>query len=94
MTHLSNDDARCAGTRCPSKMNCRRYTERATGSEHAWYAAFWARREAGSSACDMYLPIVPASTFEAADHHALNERTQRLLADARPYNIVCEKGGS
>jgi hypothetical protein len=60
---LANDTARCTGTRCPSAMNCRRYTERGTGSDTAWYAAFWARREAGSSACESIMPVRVVTTF-------------------------------
>lgn len=88
MTNLSNDEPRCAGIRCPSMMNCRRHTERATGGE---YAALYARRDVGSSACDMYMPIVPAGIFEASERHALNDRAKCLLSE-RQYNIVCEKG--
>lgn len=61
---LTNNDARCAGTRCPSAMNCRRYTERGTGGDTAWYAAFWARREAGSDACESMIPVRVISTFK------------------------------
>lgn len=89
MTLLSPTEPRCSGARCPSAMNCRRYTERATGGE---YAALYARRHAGDTACDMYSPIVPASTFEATEHHALNERTQCILSSqARPYEIICSE---
>lgn len=66
MISIANDTARCAGTKCPSKLNCRRYTALATGSEHIWYAAFWARREAGASACDSIIPVNLESTFSAA----------------------------
>lgn len=59
---IPNDTARCAGTRCPSAHNCRRYTERAT-SDYAWHAAFWARREAGADACESIIPVVNMSTF-------------------------------
>ena len=52
----------CEGMNCPSKKNCKRYTERKR--EDALPAAIWIRREAGSSACDMYLPIVVISTFK------------------------------
>lgn len=51
----------CAGTNCPSRSNCKRYTERHAG---ATYAALWARRGAGDSACDQFLSSLP-STFEA-----------------------------
>lgn len=68
MTTLANDTARCAGTGCPSKANCRRYTERATGRDNVWYAAFWARREAGASACESLAPVVHVSTFSAGEY--------------------------
>lgn len=51
----------CLGTNCPSKNNCKRFVDR---EEHSIPAAIHARREAGASACDMYLPIKVLSTFE------------------------------
>ena len=53
----------CEGSKCPSAKNCRRYTER--NSHESVPAALWIRREAGASACDMYLPIEVVSTFKA-----------------------------
>lgn len=61
---LANDVARCSGQDCPSATNCKRYTERGS-SDRVLYAAFWARREAGSSACESYLPVTVVSTFQA-----------------------------
>lgn len=59
---IGNDIARCGGDDCPSRNNCRRYTERgATGN--TWYAAFWARREAGATACDSIIPVKLMTTF-------------------------------
>lgn len=55
--------ATCEGRNCPSKTNCRRFTERST--VEAVPAALWIRREAGASACDMYLPIEVVSTFQS-----------------------------
>lgn len=59
-----SDYAKCTGESCPSATNCKRYTERGL-SDNATYAAFWARREAGSSACESYLPVTVVSTFQA-----------------------------
>jgi len=53
---LAADITRCDGGQCPSKMQCRRYTERHTAGDYVWLAALWARREAGADACDMILP--------------------------------------
>lgn len=47
----------CAGTGCQSRGQCLRYTQRAV-QERAVYAAFWARREAGASGCDRFMPVV------------------------------------
>ena len=52
----------CEGSKCPSKNNCRRHTERK--NTDAVPAALWIRREAGSSACDLYLPIDTTTTFK------------------------------
>lgn len=61
---LSTDICRCDGGQCPSRMNCRRYTERHVKGEHITQAALWARREAGSSACDMWIPVRIVTTFK------------------------------
>lgn len=53
----------CEGIRCHSKDNCRRHIERK--NTEAVPAALWLRREAGDSACDMYLPIEVVRTFKA-----------------------------
>ena len=50
------------GSKCPSKDNCSRHTER--NRYEAVPAALWIRREAGASACDMYQPINSVSTFK------------------------------
>lgn len=55
--------ATCEGKNCPSKKNCRRFTDR--DACEAVPAALWIRREAGTSACDMYRPIEVVSTFGA-----------------------------
>lgn len=60
---LTNDVARCSGQDCPSATNCKRYTERGS-SDRVCHAAFWARREAGSTACESYLPVELVSTFK------------------------------
>ena len=52
----------CEGIKCSSKDNCRRHTER--NRYEAVPAALWIRREAGASACDMYLPVASVSTFK------------------------------
>ena len=52
----------CEGSKCPSKNNCRRHTERKHSESVP--AALWIRREAGASACDMYLPVASVSTFK------------------------------
>lgn len=54
--------SRCPGFRCPSAMNCRRFKELRSGTLQA---AFYARREAGTSACEHYLPVKVVSTFAA-----------------------------
>ena len=54
----------CEGSKCPSKNNCRRYTERKTKGDYVINAALWARREAGANACDMVMWLKPASTFK------------------------------
>lgn len=61
---MTQQFTRCDGGTCPSKNNCRRYTERKTKGDYIINAALWARREAGTSACDMYLPINAVSTFK------------------------------
>lgn len=58
---LPNDIARCTGDCCPSRHQCKRHTatlERSESNTLTPYAAFWARREAGASACDSFLPLV------------------------------------
>jgi len=51
--NLPPDKARCSGDNCPSKRKCLRYTDKpARNDDKTNYAAFWARREAGSSACE------------------------------------------
>ena len=52
----------CEGSKCPSKDNCSRHTKR--NHYEAVPAALWIRREAGASACDMYLPVASVSTFK------------------------------
>lgn len=47
----------CTGDRCQSRQQCLRYTTRHKPARPV-FAAFWARREAGASACDSFLPIV------------------------------------
>ena len=59
MIHLTK--TRCAGTGCPSKTNCHRFTM--PRNEEATPAALYVRREAGASACDLYLPVNPVTTF-------------------------------
>lgn len=54
---------RCDGQQCPSRNNCKRYTER-NDKDYVTWAALWARREAGSSACDMLIPIEVVTTFK------------------------------
>lgn len=62
---MSQSNKRCAGLNCPSKSNCDRYcTEAVGGADDIEYAAFWARREAGATACDQFISSLP-STFEA-----------------------------
>lgn len=58
-----NRETLCArqGNTCPSKNNCRRFAE-VRGHEYT-LAALYVRREPGSTACDMYLPIVVITTF-------------------------------
>ena len=63
MSKLSTDVSRCEGGSCPSKDNCRRYTERKVQGDYVVNAALWLRREAGASACDSYLPVRVISTF-------------------------------
>lgn len=63
---LPTDIARCAGTRCPARANCRRYTERlAAAGQRITHAAFYARREAGADSCDQIIPITVVTTFKA-----------------------------
>jgi len=60
---LPNDIARCGGYRCPSRHQCKRHTatrEQRESDTLTPYAAFWARREAGASACESFLPLVQA----------------------------------
>lgn len=63
---LPNDTARCDGFNCPSRKNCRRYTERKAGGDYTAYAAFWSRREAGADACESIIPVTVISTFKDA----------------------------
>lgn len=58
----TTDNIRCQGGNCPSKQQCNRYTDRS--NKHAPYAAFWARRDAGATACDQFFSSLP-STFDA-----------------------------
>lgn len=60
---LPNDTARCDGGTCPSKKNCRRYTERSTSGDYVVNAALWLRREAGANACDLVIWGNPMTTF-------------------------------
>lgn len=64
--HLRSDEPRCQGTDCPSAMNCRRYTERATMGDRTPMAAMHLRREAGADACAQIVPVRPVSTFEVS----------------------------
>ncbi len=69
MPHLPNDIARCDGYYCPSKSNCRRHPGiKITGDNPVPYAAFWARRDPGDSACRQYLPVRIISTFQAGEN--------------------------
>lgn len=61
---LANDIARCAGTNCASRANCRRYTQRTTAGDRTLFAAFWARREAGADSCDQIIPVAVTTTFK------------------------------
>lgn len=67
MSNLPTDVTRCDGGNCPSKANCRRYTERFVKADYVSRAALWLRREAGASACDLYMPIEVVSTFKAEE---------------------------
>lgn len=49
------------GNTCPSKNNCRRHT--GLRNIETTEAALYVRREAGDTACDMYMPIVVVTTF-------------------------------
>lgn len=50
--------------RCPSRQNCRLYTaSRSLGIPNA---SLNHRREPGSSACDLFLPITVITTFKDA----------------------------
>lgn len=63
---LPSDFPRCTGQSCPSANNCRRHIGRpAPGGAEIQFAAFHVRREAGSDACDGYLPVIERSTFSA-----------------------------
>lgn len=58
-------ETRCAGLGCPSKDRCHRYrTDSVGGHDNVQYAAMWARREAGATACDQFVSNLP-STFDA-----------------------------
>ena len=59
MIHLTK--TRCAGTGCPSKANCHRFTM--PRDSESVPAALYVRREAGASACDLFLPVNPVTTF-------------------------------
>lgn len=59
---MSSVFSTCEGSKCPSKANCRRHTER--NYHESIPAALWVRREAGASACDMYVPVEVVSTFK------------------------------
>lgn len=59
-----NDELLCAGNRCPSATNCKRYADRATKTGHIQYAAFWARRDPGSDSCDSMRPVKIMSTYK------------------------------
>lgn len=67
MSQLSADVARCDGGNCPSKNNCRRYTERKVQGDYVVNAALWLRREAGADACDSLIAVNPISTFNAVE---------------------------
>ena len=58
-----NDDFgfACKGYLCPSRANCKRATDT---SPNRTFAAFYNRREAGDSACSMYLPVKLVTTFK------------------------------
>lgn len=64
---ISANTARCDGGNCPSKTNCRRYTERSGQGDYILKAALWVRREAGATACDMVMWINPVTTFVEVD---------------------------
>lgn len=49
----------CLGFTCPSRANCKRTEAANTVSKGR---LFWFHREAGASACEHYLPIVPVVT--------------------------------
>lgn len=51
----------CKGYLCPSRQNCKRATDT---NPNRMFAAFHNRREAGDSACTMYLPIKVITTFK------------------------------
>lgn len=50
------------GNTCHSKKNCKRFT--APRNEEFIEAALYVRREAGSTACDMYEPVKVLTTFK------------------------------
>lgn len=61
---LPNDITRCTGDRCQSRMQCLRHIasrQPAADNKPTLYAAFWARREAGASACESFIPLVELS---------------------------------
>lgn len=66
MSTIANDVARCSGDNCPSRNNCRRYTDRSTAGNMTPHAAFWARREAGANACESLIAVNTVSTFKEA----------------------------
>lgn len=59
---MSQPKTTCSGNNCPSKSNCHRYTM--PRDAESVPAALYLRREAGDSACDLFLPINPVTTFK------------------------------
>lgn len=54
-------DPRCDGTACPYRKYCDRYTSTTRIGE---YAPLHQRREAGDTACKLFVANQPMSTFE------------------------------
>ena len=72
--------SRMANT-CPSKHNCHRHEK--ARSEEFQDAALNVRREAGATACDMFMPVnTPVSTF------AVNEVAPAFGLDAETLEEV------